>query len=176
MGERKASTGRTSPACTPQRRPIGAAGEGSQGGVSQTVAVSRSAAVLQIARERRPELAQLIHLATGAREQLELFGWPGRGSAAGVPPAQAAAADRALSQPVALEAPAHRCPACGAALGSGDEAHSMTGDVLADHLLDYHEGELGSSDVTYRRRKEQARALAQELRRGAVRKGVKPCT
>lgn len=165
MRERNEGGGPNS--ATIDRRDAGERGEGSQGGAAGFCSGSRSAAALKLARDQRPDLGRLVHLATGAREQLELFSYAGAGGVS--PPAVVAQHD--LREPLA-----DRCPSCGAALGSGEDAHSMTGDNLADHLLDYHEGDLGSAECSYRRRKEQARALAQQLRRGGAEAGVRKCT
>lgn len=177
MDERKPN-GPPAPVLSTQgRRPDSAAGKGSQGGGDDIAsAISRSTDALQRARDQRPELGTLIHLATGSREQLDLFAWSARHKPAAPGFLQDAAADAPPARPPAGQPDSERCPSCGAALGTGDEAHSMTGDALADHLLDYHEGELGSAEVSYPRRKEQARCRAQELRRGSVRTAVKTCT
>lgn len=177
MDDRKPNDPRAPVLSTQGRRPDSAAGTGSQGGADSASSISRSADALQRARDQRPKLGTLIHLATGSREQLDLFAWSARDKPAAPALLQDAAVEARPGRPAAAQPPVSaRCPSCGAALGTGDEAHSMTGDALADHLLDYHEGELGSAEVSYRRRKEQARCRAQELRRGSVRTGVKTCT
>lgn len=166
MAERR-TDGKREPATDADRLTPASASEreARRGGPAADTPLLRSAAALQLAREQRPRLASLIHMATGAREQLELFSWAGVGHVR-VNEARVISAAAAATQHHLADAPAERCPSCGAALGSGEDAHSMTGDNLADHLLDYHEGELGAVSVTYRRRKEQARAMAQDLRRG----------
>lgn len=125
---------------------------------------TRSELALQSARQKRPDLAQCIRLATGHSEQLELFGaQPAAADAQklGAAPLDHHRVDGVLPAPRAAD---DACPICGACLGSADAAHSLTGDPLADHLLDYHEGEMGDRPAAHRRRVERARAKAQELR------------
>lgn len=166
MDQRKPTGGRNQVPSPTGGRDAYAAGQGSQGGVGISPVASRTADALQRARDQRPALGSLIHVASGSREQLDLFAWVGtrEGADAGGRRSSAAAPD--LAPVASVREQTERCPSCGAALGSGEDAHSMTGDALADHLLDYHEGELGAAECSYRRRKEQARALAQVLRRG----------
>jgi hypothetical protein len=65
--------------------------------------------------------------------------------------------------------PQQRCELCKYNLGRHwSAADSVSGDQLADHLLDYHQAEVSPGKTTFAQAVRRARALAGVLRAGGV--------